>query len=64
MSQEYTIIIEIFFILEDDIHIAIIVLICVDAFLEALAAALLIAANVYCSGLSALPELTNFNYCN
>jgi len=37
--------------------------VCIDAVLEAIAAASLIAANAYCTGYSGLPSLGSFDYC-
>jgi hypothetical protein len=36
----------------------------VDAVLETATAAILIAANIYCSGHSSLTAIGDFNYCN
>ena len=48
---------------EEDIRLVVIILTCIDAILEGAAAAVLIAANVYCAGRSTLSALTGFNYC-
>ena len=48
----------------DVIKTIVAVLIIGDGVLEAGACALIIAANVYCSGHSGLSAIDNFNYCN
>lgn len=45
----------------DELELYLVILICVDAFLEGIGAAIIIAANVYCSALSGFPD-TGFNY--
>jgi hypothetical protein len=39
-------------------------LVCISAVLEAAASAIIITANVYCTGLSSLPSLGSIDYCN
>lgn len=46
----------------DELSLGIVIMVCVDAFLEAFAAALVIAANVYCGGMSVFPALVGFSY--
>ena len=53
-----------FFLIGDVIKTIIVILIIADAVLETAAAAILIAANVYCSGHSSLKAIGDFNYCN
>lgn len=48
----------------DVIKTIVAILIIGDAVLETGACALIIAANVYCSGHSSLSAIDNFNYCN
>ena len=47
----------------DEISLMIVIMVCVDAVLEAIASALVIASNVYCGGLSSFAALSGFNYC-
>lgn len=47
----------------DELHLMIVIMVCVDAVLEVFAAALVIASNVYCGGLSSFPAFASFNYC-
>jgi len=49
--------------LDNEIRTIILFMILIDAFFELFALAVLISANVYCSGLSSFPDLHDFDYC-
>ncbi len=47
----------------DELKLGIVILVCIDALFESVSAALVIASNVYCGGLSSFSSLAGFNYC-
>ena len=51
-----------FFNIVNEIKTIIVIIICVDGLLESIAACLIIAANVYCAGLSTFQPILGFNY--
>lgn len=51
-----------FIILVNELKTIVVIVICVDGLLEALAACLIISSNFYCSGYSLFSEITGFNY--